>query len=1394
MRPYNRYSLVVIILLFATGILPAQFTANYWPLDGVSVDFSLNPPGVQGDVPYGEAYATTSIGDAAGNLLFFATQDQVYNASGEPLAGGDFTEISEDDYPEQPLLVPIPGRIGRFLLLIKMDSDITTLEDGSIVNGGGFYLVELDIALNGGTGGVVPGSRRYVGAGYIFQKLTAVQDPQSGDYWVLGRNYTGVQFVAYRITNSGLVDVPVVTDVDLPPVDGSFFTTQLKFSPDAKYVASAYSTSVFDANEVSGFILLAFNSVTGVLDLRETIDLPTNGRNASGLEFSADATKLYAYQEGSSGEEGLYQYNLSRLPGLIAPTQVDLGELELTGGMSLQLAANGKIYITKGGGSITGANYLGVINQPNEVGEAADFVELGLFIAEGDEFFGSVFELPTIVQSFYYRNSIHLGLACTNRATSFSPANDHLVTVTEWDFGDGSPVSNERNPEHIYTESGDYTVQLIVGGTSGRDTLTREITVHPTTPLDLGEDRAVCVGSSIGLNERPNAFAIYIWSTGDTTPTLRIDTAGAYVLTAANTQGCPSADTVELSVNALPVITLADTIEITGDSLTVTPGDFTSYAWSTGDTTATLAITAPQFYSVVVADTFGCRADKTFLTYRGALPPTVSDDGVWRLINPRPSTEYGRRIQYLDAENGFILTDTELLVTRDGGRRWGKTLDLNQAIDLQFAGRTGYLLSRNSLYQSTYNGRGWNRLPISGSAFVGLSVISNDTIVLASNDAQHLSTDGGRSWTRRGMNLTGFVGATIHFTSPDTGFCISTAGHLFATDDGGNTWSQRGEAPIGGQSTDHQIVFFNDQLGFATRGRWSIYRTTDGGQTWTVPNLGVNRYFGIHFVDQRHAYLLGELGSVAFTDNGGITWENRNDGRNGYDGWGGAFFFDQNHGTAVGRLGRIATTRDGGRSWMNYAPSYRRIDNARLDADGNGYLVSQGEYSTTSDAGENWQRQPAITEGEKTLNVAPFNDSVQLAVVESSRFGVSTGNTLHHTQDGGETWRVIDLELARFEEIEDLQLLNDSVAHVTIKDIGSASRTFRTDDSGLTWGELDIPLFKKIALVDDTLAYGISGRQSLYQSKDAGLTWTLNYSLDFGQLNDFAFLSPTYGYLVGDSGVRLRTTDGGREWTTFEGLPYDDYVAMVFSTPLRGYAITDNGAIYRTDDAGARWEFECRKFGLENLQLTEGLIIGWGDFGRFYARSAASEPAAAIASIDLTTVIDTAADIQLGLLSTIDSLRIEVVVKQNNNFETVYTYDDLVATSGEMRLNLLVDGLRPSTRYKLEARLLTLTDNVVATSNLEFTTTALVSIGNSTVLPELKLHPSPTTGPLYIELPAEADEQPYRLLGPDGRLLASGILRQGSGLLDLTPYPSGLYFIQIGSVSRGLMTYRVIRR
>ncbi|MBK8805374.1 MAG: gliding motility-associated C-terminal domain-containing protein [Bacteroidales bacterium] len=141
------------------------------------------------------------------------------------------------------------------------------------------------------------------------------------------------------------------------------------------------------------------------------------------------------------------------------------------------------------------------------------------------------FDLPELTCSengFYFNNT----------TVTESPDN---VKYT-WDFGDGSPLSNEKNPYHTYTETGTYIIKLWAV-----DSLTCNIidSVKKTLVLDkiisynTLETIHLCYGESttIGFESIPNSTTKYKWTPADnlnddniSNPTTDTETSTDYIL------------------------------------------------------------------------------------------------------------------------------------------------------------------------------------------------------------------------------------------------------------------------------------------------------------------------------------------------------------------------------------------------------------------------------------------------------------------------------------------------------------------------------------------------------------------------------------------------------------------------------------------------------------------------------------------------------------------------------------------------------------------------------------------------------------------------------------------------------------------------------------------------
>jgi gliding motility-associated-like protein len=104
-----------------------------------------------------------------------------------------------------------------------------------------------------------------------------------------------------------------------------------------------------------------------------------------------------------------------------------------------------------------------------------------------------------------------------------------------------------------------------------------------------------------------SGFAAYEWSTGSTDSSITVSEAGDYRLTVTDASGCSGSAGISVSESASlsPVIN-GGLLFCQGDSSVIGVGDFATYAWSTGDTSQQITVTAEGVYEVSVSDGQGC--------------------------------------------------------------------------------------------------------------------------------------------------------------------------------------------------------------------------------------------------------------------------------------------------------------------------------------------------------------------------------------------------------------------------------------------------------------------------------------------------------------------------------------------------------------------------------------------------------------------------------------------------------------------------------------------------------------------------------------------------------------------------------------------------------------------
>ncbi|MBU1719218.1 MAG: gliding motility-associated C-terminal domain-containing protein, partial [Bacteroidetes bacterium] len=193
--------------------------------------------------------------------------------------------------------------------------------------------------------------------------------------------------------------------------------------------------------------------------------------------------------------------------------------------------------------------------------------------------------------------------------------NNSVGTNFLWDFGDSSPTSSDQNPSHTYTQSGTYTVTLIVSDPSScniADTVTNEIQILSNSSSTI-PDANVCFGNSeqIGLPPNSDTSIHYSWTppgglsaTNIPNPYAQPDSTTTYMLIIS---GGVCNDTIYQTVNIFSFdLSANDMMVCLGQASTITAaasGSNPTFIWSS----------SPSFSDTLNADIYNPDLDITGL-------------------------------------------------------------------------------------------------------------------------------------------------------------------------------------------------------------------------------------------------------------------------------------------------------------------------------------------------------------------------------------------------------------------------------------------------------------------------------------------------------------------------------------------------------------------------------------------------------------------------------------------------------------------------------------------------------------------------------------------------------------------------------------------------------------
>lgn len=261
---------------------------------------------------------------------------------------------------------------------------------------------------------------------------------------------------------------------------------------------------------------------------------------------------------------------------------------------------------------------------------------------------------------------------------------------------------------------------------------------------------------------------------------------------------------------------------------------------------------------------------------------------------------------------------------------------------------------------------------------------------------------------------------------------------------------------------------------------------------------------------------------------------------------------DGEHGVAVGALGTILETRDGGLSWSDQSLQSPLALLAVALAGERALAVGQLGLVAVRDNGR-WVETRAPTE-ERLLGVDLTTRGLGVAV---GAFG-----TVLRTEDGGLSWRAVDIDWEEFSpsgyepHVYDVHI--DERDRVTL--VGEFGMVLRSRDGGRNWQLLHSGDASLFALqVDGSTAFAVGQDGTVLRSRDEGVSWT---ELATGVSANLLAVAGSQGRLL-VPGLRsvLYSADGGDSWHELRDGDFSRgwYGDALWSERLDGFLLFGHG-------------------------------------------------------------------------------------------------------------------------------------------------------------------------------------------------------------------------------------------
>mgnify|MGYP000857962098 CR=1 FL=1 len=389
-------TLFLFIIFLASLEITAQGEASNWYFGygaGIQFDQATGNIDVVDNGQLSTNEGCSSISDTNGNLLFYSDGTTVWNQNHAVMQNGTGL-FGDSSSTQSAIIVPKPDDINIYYIF--------TVDNAVDGNNFGFNYSEIDMTLDGGLGAVTNKNINLLPI--CSEKISAVlKDCITKSIWVItfasqnGTLNSYNTFHAFEVNNTGVNTTAVVSPFNLNITDARGY---LKLSPDG--------TKLANANMRDGLFLYNFDVTTGIVSNQQTLTISGQSNRPYGVEFSQNNQFLYIHSSNdyfnqqdpiennnpANHSSSLTQFDLNAADIQTSEFAIDQRQLYRGG---LQLAPDGKIYRALSSTYSEGLPFLGVINNPNDLGNASNYQHNSVSLSPNNSSQG----LPPFIQSLF---------------------------------------------------------------------------------------------------------------------------------------------------------------------------------------------------------------------------------------------------------------------------------------------------------------------------------------------------------------------------------------------------------------------------------------------------------------------------------------------------------------------------------------------------------------------------------------------------------------------------------------------------------------------------------------------------------------------------------------------------------------------------------------------------------------------------------------------------------------------------------------------------------------------------------------------------------------------------------------------------------------------------------